>query len=96
MSAGKPYRPDILLRRRATRTQVGLDEAARRKNVRGAFGISERASGAAAGKRVLLVDDVRTTGATVEACAAVMRDAGAAQVDVLTFALVLEPSKIHI
>lgn len=94
--AGKSYRPDILQRQRATRTQVGLDEAARRKNVRGAFVIAEGMAGAVAGKRVLLIDDVRTTGATAEACAAVIRDAGAVQTGVLTFALVLEPAKIHI
>ena len=94
--AGKSYRPDILLRQRATPTQVGLDEAARRKNVRGAFAVAGGQAGTLTAKRVLLIDDVRTTGATAGACAAVMREAGAAQIDVLTFALVLEPAKIHI
>lgn len=92
----RDYRPDILMRARATRTQVGLDEAARRRNVRGAFALGEGRAGAIAGRKILLVDDVRTTGATVEACAGVMRQAGAARVDVLTFALVLAPAKIHI
>ena len=94
--AGKSYRPDLLLRRRATRSQVGLDEAQRRKNVKGAFDLAEGQAAAVAGRKILLVDDVRTTGATAEACAAVLRARTAAQVDVLTFALVLEPARIHI
>jgi predicted amidophosphoribosyltransferase len=46
-------------------------------------------------KAILLIDDVRTTGATLEACTDVLRAAGARQVDVLTFALVLEPARLH-
>lgn len=94
--AHRPYRPDILIRQRATRTQVGLDMKARRKNVRGAFAVRAEAAPALEGKRVLLVDDVRTTGATMDACAETLRRAGAAQVDVLSFALVLEPTRLHI
>ena len=94
--AGKSYRPDLLVRRRATRSQVGLDEAARRKNVKGAFEVAEGQAAAVAGRRILLVDDVRTTGATAEACSAVLRAATASRVDVLTFALVLEPARTHI
>lgn len=95
-AAGKPCRPDLLERVRATRSQVGLDHEARRKNVRRAFRIATEAAGQVAGRRVLLVDDVMTTGATAGACAEALKAAGAAKVNVLTFALVLEPRRFHI
>jgi len=63
--------------------------------VRGAFVLSAYGVGQVKDKAVLLVDDVRTTGATLEACTDVLRAAGARQVDVLTFALVLEPARLH-
>ena len=95
-AAGKPYRPDLLARVRATRSQVGLDHAARRKNVRRAFRLAAEAAGEVAGRRMLLIDDVMTTGATAGACAEALKAAGAAKVNVLTFALVLEPKRFHI
>ncbi len=85
----------LLMRQRATRSQVGLTVTERRRNVRGAFVLSADSAGQVKGKTVLLIDDVRTTGATLEACADVLRAAGARQVDVLTFALVLEPARLH-
>jgi ComF family protein len=94
--SGTPWRPDVLIRGRPTRAQVGLDEAARRKNVRNAFSVRPDLLAAVAGKSVLLIDDVRTTGATAEACAQALRTAGARQVNLLTFALVQLPSKPHI
>ena len=94
--SGTPWRHDVLIRARSTRAQVGLDEAARRKNVRNAFVVRPDLLAAVAGKSVLLVDDVRTTGATAEACALALRKAGARQVNLLTFALVQLPSKPHI
>jgi predicted amidophosphoribosyltransferase len=75
---------------------VGLDHEARRKNVRRAFRLSAEGAGEVAGRRVLLVDDVMTTGATAGACAEALKAAGAAHVDVLVFALVLEPKRFHI
>src|SRR5690606_16767021 len=66
---------DLLVRRRATRSQTSLDKQARWRNVAEAFALSDPA--AVAGRRVLLVDDVITTGATVVAAAAPLREAGA-------------------
>lgn len=94
--SGTPWRPDVLVRARRTRAQVGLDQEERRRNVRNAFAISPRALAVVAGRSVLLVDDVRTTGATAEACALSLKKAGAAHVSLLTFALVQLPAKPHI
>lgn len=75
-----------LVRSRATRRQVGLDAAQRAKNVRGAFAVSDAGRLVLAGRRVVLVDDVHTTGATVAAAARALERAGARAVDVLVFA----------
>ena len=93
---GTPWRHDLLLRARRTRAQVGLDQEARRRNVRNAFAVPADLRAVVADKSVLLVDDVRTTGATAEACALALRAAGARQVNLLTFALVQLPVKPHI
>ncbi|MFN0191917.1 MAG: ComF family protein [Aestuariivirga sp.] len=95
-SAQRPYSPQLLTRTRRTRQQVGLDHEGRRKNMRNAFRVPEAAMPEIAGRRVALVDDVRTTGATAEACAKALKAAGASHVSVLTFALVLEPHHLHI
>jgi predicted amidophosphoribosyltransferase len=71
---------------------VGLTASQRQRNVSGAFAVPERLAGAVAGRRVVLVDDVITTGATIDACARCLRRAGAASVDVLAFARVIEPT----
>ena len=86
---GLPFLPDVVQRRKATRRQVGLKPAERQTNVRGAFAVRPQDAMAIAGRRVLLVDDVYTTGATVSAVARVLLRAGASSVDVLTFARVL-------
>jgi len=76
-------RTDILERVNATRPQTGLSGGERRRNLKGAF----RVNGPdLAGKKVLLVDDVFTTGTTVNECARVLRGAGAGGVDVFTLA----------
>lgn len=76
----------VLLRQRATKRQVGLDAAARARNVRGAFAVTEEGGMRLAGRRAVLVDDVYTTGATAQAAARALLRAGALSVDVLVFA----------
>ncbi|RIK94827.1 MAG: amidophosphoribosyltransferase [Proteobacteria bacterium] len=83
---GAPHVPDLLARRRATPSQGGLDRAARRANVEGAFAVRRRCRAALKGRRVLLVDDVMTTGATVNACAKTLIRHGAASVAVAVIA----------
>lgn len=86
---GLDFAPQVLRRRKPTRQQVGLALAQRELNVRGAFEASAEAAIAIRDRRVLLVDDVLTTGATVSACARTLKRAGATGVDVLAFARVL-------
>jgi ComF family protein len=81
--------PDLLRRRRWTGSQAGLAGKQRHLNVRRAFDIHPRWQTELEGKNVLLVDDVFTTGATVDACVRVLLDAGARHVDVLTLARVV-------
>jgi ComF family protein len=76
--------PDLLVRRRATPSQGHLGRLARARNVAAAFALRRDAD--VGGKRLVLVDDVMTTGATVGECARVLQRAGAARVDVLTLA----------
>ncbi|WP_342165824.1 ComF family protein [Methylobacterium sp. SD21] len=89
--AGLPFLPHALIRQRATRSQVGLSRAGRAENLSGAFHVPPAEAHRLAGLRVLLVDDVRTTGATANAAARALLRGGAASVDLLTFALVGEP-----
>jgi ComF family protein len=91
-ACGVPCRTDLLARVKRTRPQVGLGENERRKNVARAFAVT----GDVAAKKIVLVDDVMTTGATATACAVALHKAGAMRVDVLCFALVLEPARFHI
>jgi ComF family protein len=84
--------PDLLRRARWTGSQAGLKAAERRRNVRQAFEVQPRWQAKLAGLTVLLVDDVLTTGATVDACVRALQKAGAAHVDVLTLARVVRPA----
>jgi ComF family protein len=79
---------DAVRRVRATATQAGLTSSNRRKNVAGAFRVKRRFKDDARirGKRILLIDDVMTTGATAAACASTLKRAGAASVTLLTLA----------
>jgi ComF family protein len=88
--SGKPIAPNALTRIKPTRSQGGLKKADRRRNVARAFVV--RRAREVEGKRVLLVDDVLTSGATANACAATLLAAGALAVDVLALARVPHPA----
>jgi ComF family protein len=87
---GVKVEPLALLRIRASKPQVGLSREQRRQNVAGAFAVAHRRKAAIAGAKLVLVDDVITTGATAGACARTLKRAGAARVDVLALALVAD------
>ncbi|MCD6282864.1 ComF family protein [bacterium] len=80
-----PVEPLVLKRTRFTRSQVGLTEPQRFANVRRAFVVPERAAGRVRGKRILLLDDLVTTGATLNAAARALKGAGAKKVYALSF-----------
>jgi ComF family protein len=86
-----PTIPDLLIRKRRTPSQGRLSPSARRRNVSGAFQVRPKYAPAIAGKRVLLIDDVLTSGATVTACTKILLKGGASAVDVLTLSRVLRP-----
>jgi ComF family protein len=85
-----------LKRVRATRQQVGLTQAERARNVQGAFRVPRETRPQVLGKRLVLVDDVLTSGATLDTCARILLRAGAANVDVLVFARVVQAHRAPI
>lgn len=85
--SGKNLLTSTLVRVKPTSRQVGLSARARKDNVRGAFAIAAGREADIMGKRIVLVDDVHTTGATVSAAAKRLKKSGAADVTVLTFAM---------
>jgi ComF family protein len=91
-----PVLTAALKRRRATAQQVGLSRSARTTNVQGAFAVTAEGKAAIGGKRLVLVDDVLTSGATVDACARALLRAGARHVDVLVFARVVAAARVPI
>lgn len=84
MLTGAAYAPRLLIKVRKTRAQKELGKADRGKNVHGAFKVAEQ--NAVAGKRILLVDDVLTTGSTLHECARILKQAGALSVSAAAFA----------
>jgi ComF family protein len=88
-AAGRPVEPQALIRRRATKSQGHLGRLARFRNVKGAIAVAERHATTVTNRRILLVDDVITTGATVESAAKALISAGARGVDVLALAKVI-------
>lgn len=94
--SGVPVDKHSLRRARRTPPQQGLDRTARQTNVRKAFVVRPAAAPQLAGRAVILLDDVITTGATAAACAKALLKAGAATVDVLTLARVVQPRPLPI
>lgn len=89
---GWDWSPDILLRKRSTKPLGGMSRSQRHKTVRGAFEIVDR--DAINGRRIMLVDDVYTTGSTVEACAIALQRSGASQVDAVVWSRVHRPRHV--
>jgi ComF family protein len=87
---------EALRRVRPTQQQIGLSRSQRATNVQGAFKVAAQRQSEIAGRRVILVDDVLTSGATADACARALLRAKAAAVDVLVFARVVDTHKAPI
>ena len=92
--AGKPFCPDLMVRTRSTPSQGRLTRNQRGKNVAGEFALNARRTMQAEGRRVLLIDDVLTTGATVSECAKVLKREKAKSIQILTLARVVRGNAI--
>jgi len=90
--SGKPFAPHAVIRIRRTHQQIGLGLKERKRNVDGAFRVPKEHDIHVRGRRVLLIDDVYTTGSTVKAVTRALLRGGAKSVDVLTFSRVLADS----
>src|SRR5947207_13278384 len=88
-ASGRMVSHRALKRVKATPQQVGLDKSERSQNVQGAFRVPAAGRAEVTGRRLLIIDDVLTSGATVDACARALLRAGATSVDVLVFARVV-------
>jgi ComF family protein len=95
-ASGVPMVTDALKRVKATVQQVGLSRSERAANVQAAFRVPEQGKAAVVGRRLIVLDDVLTSGVTVEGCARALLRAGASNVDVLVFARVADPVRISI
>ena len=97
VQSGLEALPDALTRIRRTPSQGAMISArARRRNVLGAFKVRDTVKPRLKGKRILLIDDVMTTGATLEACARTLKRAGAAEISALTLARVVRAAEAEI
>jgi len=95
-ASGVPVAAGALKRVKATAQQVGLSRTARAANVQGAFRVPPEGKSAVVGRRLVLIDDVLTSGATAEGCARALLRAGAANVDLLVFARVADAVRTSI
>lgn len=95
-ASGVPLATHWLKRKRRTPSQAGLNTTARARNVQGAFSVPDRRKSRLEGKRLVLIDDVYTTGATLTACTRELKRAGAANVDILVLARVVRPETLPI
>src|SRR5262252_8796983 len=93
---GVPVAAGALKRVKPTAQQVGLSRTERAANIQGAFRVPGDGKGAVTGRRLVLIDDVLTSGATVDGCARALLRAWATNVDVLVFARVAEPARTSI
>jgi ComF family protein len=94
--SGRPWCPDVLIKSRRTESQKGKSASGRDRNVRGSFAVRARHADTVKGATILLVDDVFTTGATLNACARVLKRAGARRVMAVTLARVIKPIGIDL
>ena len=94
--SGVKLASEALRRVRATEQQIGLSRPQRASNVQGAFKVAKERTADIEGRRVVLIDDVLTSGATTDACARALLRARAAQVDVLVFARVVDTHRAPI
>ena len=92
--SGQSMALEAVSRIRPTRQQIGLTRAGRKRNLRGAFAVPDSQKHRLKGRAVVIVDDVLTTGATVEAMARILRRAGAAPINVVTAARVVLPERV--
>jgi ComF family protein len=94
--SGVPVAGSALRRVRPTQQQIGLSRSERETNVQGAFKVAADRKAEIQGRHIVLIDDVLTSGATIDSCARALLRAKAAQVDVLVFARVVDSHKVPI
>jgi len=89
-----PFAPDVLMRVKRTESQGYHNARSRVENVRGAFAVKDKARAVIQGAHIILIDDVLTTGATLESCARTLKRAGALRVDGLCLARVAKAAEV--
>ncbi len=93
LSPNLAFYPDFLIRKKHTKAQAELRKKEREKNLKSAFVINAKFLQQIKGKNILLIDDVTTTGATLENCAKVLKRGGAAKITTLTLAKTFQTNR---